>query len=277
MSQTPIFNKERRFQKWQLRSRKGIFVRFSPNHGSEVPLLLNPINVHIILQFHVVFDDSFSTSSLSNLDDPPYFLNEFELDEFLYQIPLDKESVITLDDEQLTYQERKEHERGRIRAARIRSRFQPFSAQSSATESETSQAPSSDIEPPFCPKESRISDSPKYIDAVEFSSDIPPVEKPSIESPLSPSQPRRSGHPRIGKLTSIHFQNEVFNSSLQTSGKSLQHQIITYQAALETVYDTGIFNGSDSCDYAAGNKFYDPDQPSFYEALHGEESHHYET
>ena len=77
-----------------------------------MPLVLNPRTGHISPQFHVVFDDSFSTvASLQDIDEPPSFWNEFELDEFLYQIPLDRNTTISLDDEWLTPQEREERER----------------------------------------------------------------------------------------------------------------------------------------------------------------------
>ena len=80
---------------------------FSPIDGSEVPLVFNPTTRHILPQFHVVFDDSFSTIYfLSRLDNSPSFWNEFDLDEFLYQISLNKDSGITLDYECLTPQER---------------------------------------------------------------------------------------------------------------------------------------------------------------------------
>eukprot|EP00804_Cyclotella_cryptica_P004978 CCRYP_014091-RA/>CCRYP_014091-RA protein AED:0.33 eAED:0.35 QI:0/0/0/1/0/0/4/0/696 len=42
-------------------SRQGIFIGFSPNHSSLVPLVLNPRTQHISPQFHVIFDDVFST------------------------------------------------------------------------------------------------------------------------------------------------------------------------------------------------------------------------
>ena len=50
-----------------------------------------------------------------------------------------------------------------------------------------------------------MSDSPKYIDAVEFASNLPPVEKSTIELSLSSPQLRRSGQPGIGKLTSTKY------------------------------------------------------------------------
>lgn len=80
----PYFITRKKLLKWQPRSRQGVFVGFSPKHGSEVPLIINPRTKHLFLQFHVVFDDSFSTvASLQDIDEPTSFWNEFEFDEFL--------------------------------------------------------------------------------------------------------------------------------------------------------------------------------------------------
>ena len=47
--------------KWDPRSRLGIYVGHSPYHAGSVALVLNPKTGLISPQFHVVFDDDFST------------------------------------------------------------------------------------------------------------------------------------------------------------------------------------------------------------------------
>jgi hypothetical protein len=47
--------------KWNSKVRQGIFVGFSPEHSTNVPLVFNPTTQHISPQFHVIFDDEFST------------------------------------------------------------------------------------------------------------------------------------------------------------------------------------------------------------------------
>eukprot|EP00804_Cyclotella_cryptica_P001335 CCRYP_014115-RA/>CCRYP_014115-RA protein AED:0.38 eAED:-0.10 QI:0/0/0/1/1/1/2/0/180 len=47
--------------KWESRAWQGIFVGFSPGLSSLVPLILNPRTQHISPQYHVIFDDAFST------------------------------------------------------------------------------------------------------------------------------------------------------------------------------------------------------------------------
>jgi hypothetical protein len=47
--------------KWDPCSRLGIYVGHSPSHAGSVALVLNPRTKHVSPQFHVVFDDTFST------------------------------------------------------------------------------------------------------------------------------------------------------------------------------------------------------------------------
>ncbi|MCU0715746.1 MAG: hypothetical protein MUD03_06420, partial [Pirellula sp.] len=59
--------------KFTPRSRRGIFVGFSTRHSSIVPLVLNIQTLTITPQFHVVFDDWFtsvSNTTVSDLSDP---------------------------------------------------------------------------------------------------------------------------------------------------------------------------------------------------------------
>ena len=58
----------------------GIFVGHSPDHASDVALVLNPRTGLVSPQYHVVFDDSFSTiGHLTTEDTPPnwYHLVEY--------------------------------------------------------------------------------------------------------------------------------------------------------------------------------------------------------
>jgi hypothetical protein len=47
--------------KWDTKAKQGIFVGFSPDHSTSVPLIFNPRTQHISPQYHVVFDDDFTT------------------------------------------------------------------------------------------------------------------------------------------------------------------------------------------------------------------------
>ena len=50
---------------WNTRSRQGVFVGFSRDHASNIPLILNLTSVKISPLFHVVFDNWFTTVAAS--------------------------------------------------------------------------------------------------------------------------------------------------------------------------------------------------------------------
>ena len=53
--------------KWDPRSRVGIYLGHSPTHAGSVAMVLNPKTLHVSPQYHVVFDDNFSTvASMAN-------------------------------------------------------------------------------------------------------------------------------------------------------------------------------------------------------------------
>ena len=51
---------------WEPRSRLGIYVGHSPSHAGSVALILNPTTGHVSPQYHIVFEDKFSTVPLMN-------------------------------------------------------------------------------------------------------------------------------------------------------------------------------------------------------------------
>ena len=56
----PTLQGRHKLPKWQPQSCHGIFVGFSLNYSSDVPLILNPATGPISPQRHVIFDDLFS-------------------------------------------------------------------------------------------------------------------------------------------------------------------------------------------------------------------------
>ena len=61
--------------KWEPRSRLGIYLGHSPCHAGTVALVLNPRSLHVSPQFHVAYDDTFSTVPyLASGDIPPTWL-----------------------------------------------------------------------------------------------------------------------------------------------------------------------------------------------------------
>ena len=47
--------------KWESRSRAGIYLGYSKDHTGNVAMVLNLRTRHISPQFHLIFDDTFST------------------------------------------------------------------------------------------------------------------------------------------------------------------------------------------------------------------------
>ena len=60
--------------KWDPRSRVGIYLGHSPCHAGSVALVLNPRTLHVSPQYHVVFDDQFTTVPyMKNGEVPPHW------------------------------------------------------------------------------------------------------------------------------------------------------------------------------------------------------------
>ena len=57
--------------KWEPRSRLGVYLEHSPHHSGSVALVLNPKTLYVSPQFHVIYDDNFTTISYLNSTTPP--------------------------------------------------------------------------------------------------------------------------------------------------------------------------------------------------------------
>eukprot|EP00956_Cyclotella_meneghiniana_P016664 scaffold26464_cov80-Cyclotella_meneghiniana.AAC.2 len=67
----PALQDGKSIPKWNARARMGVFVGYSHQHSSLVPLVLNPSTGYVSPQYHVIFDDKFASvaSSQSSIDD----------------------------------------------------------------------------------------------------------------------------------------------------------------------------------------------------------------
>jgi hypothetical protein len=69
---SPVFVLDKKLQdgdslsKWKARSWMGVYVGHSLAHAGNVPVIYNPQTTHITPQFHVIFDDQFSTVSTNS-------------------------------------------------------------------------------------------------------------------------------------------------------------------------------------------------------------------
>ena len=61
---------DKMLSKWEPRSRLGFYLGHSPYHTGSVALVLNPRTLHVSPQFHVVFDDYFTTVPYLSHDTP---------------------------------------------------------------------------------------------------------------------------------------------------------------------------------------------------------------
>lgn len=90
----PVFILEKRLQdgdslpKGRARCWTGVYVGHSLYHAGTVPLIYNPVTTHILPQYHVTFDDCFSTvrGSTATLSDDVY-QKLYKSTEWLYRPP----------------------------------------------------------------------------------------------------------------------------------------------------------------------------------------------
>ena len=54
--------------KWEPRARAGVYLGHSPSHAGNVALVLNLQTGHVSPQYHLVFDDDFSTVPYLDFD-----------------------------------------------------------------------------------------------------------------------------------------------------------------------------------------------------------------
>jgi hypothetical protein len=59
----PSLQQGHKIPRWKPRSRVGVYLGFSPNHASSVPLVMSTTTGLVSPQFHVVYDDLFMTTN----------------------------------------------------------------------------------------------------------------------------------------------------------------------------------------------------------------------
>ena len=125
----PTLQAGKKIPRWEPRSRHGVFVGLSMIHSSEVPLVLNLSTGSITPQYHVVFDDRFSTvESISSQETPPTHWEEICLENTMY-LPIDGTPAMPVDlnDDWLTESERNLKYRDLQRQDRVRQILHPTS------------------------------------------------------------------------------------------------------------------------------------------------------
>ena len=101
----PKLQDGKKIPRWKPRSRRGVFLGLASKYASTVPLVLNPSTLHISPQFHVVFDDLFTTVlSQAEEDHPPPEWSDLCITS-RYQSDFDHNDPVRLDDEWLSSDE----------------------------------------------------------------------------------------------------------------------------------------------------------------------------
>jgi hypothetical protein len=67
----PSLQQGHKIPRWKPLSRLGVYLGLSPDHASSIPLVLSTTTGLVSPQFHVVFDDNFSTTSCLKDNNPP--------------------------------------------------------------------------------------------------------------------------------------------------------------------------------------------------------------
>ena len=263
----PKLQQGKKLPRWQPRSRRGIFVGYSPHHSSDVPLVLNLQTGSISPQYHVVFDDTFSTViSVSESEEPPEFWTEILLDDFRYRIPLDDDVNPELNDDWLTPPELEEKNRRLVRRQKIRSTFTQSTTLPAVTDHPN---PTPTIPAPVNPPVSSPSSEPAP------SPTTAPIPVSTPDPTPAPEPLRRSARATKGTWSSSRYINEVFLTCVLAPTLSSQEQALAYHAELSTDYDHGLLNCHDPRAYAAQTLTTSSDNPSYTEATTGSHAPEY--
>ena len=139
-----------------------------------------------------------------------------------------------------------------------------------------SQATSTHTSPSKVNYDNISDDGPSQLTTSASTSSKSSTSTPPRGSKSSPNAPRRSSRSNKGQFHSLKYIDAAYLTSVLDPTLSHYQATLAYQAECETDFDTSELNISDPRAYAARSRLNDPDSPSYYEALTGEDAHHYE-
>ena len=115
----PKLQSGKKIPRWEPRSKQGVFCGLSTIHSSEVPQVLNPVTGSITTQFHVVFDNLFSTvTSIEKEEDPPSHREDLYLENTVF-IPTDNDVPLS-QEWNFSIEETEKNTRNEIREQQVR-------------------------------------------------------------------------------------------------------------------------------------------------------------
>ena len=177
--------------KWEPRSRLGLHLGWSPLHASTVPLILNMTTGSVSPQFHVVFDDWFSTVSSEDVGPGDSIDEDVWTTIFVdhrYQATFDDDDPMDLDDEWLSdieRQERYERDKARVRRNIVPTTETPIDVPIPQQQAPTITAPTSNSppvsQPPTAPPMQAPTEQPSA-----------PAPAPAAPTPMPKQQSRRT-------------------------------------------------------------------------------------
>ena len=292
--------------KFNPRSRRGLHLGWSPKHAASVPFVLNLTTGHVSPQFHVVFDDWFTTVTTESQDEEdsvesPEWANLL-LNQRM-QVHFDAADDVELDDQWLTEMERLErHEKAsaRVRAANpLPTVLDDAAPERNAPVNEMPQAPGNPTAPPAVP----VSPPPPIpSEANQQRETVPPAAPPrGGNSPVSPKQRERPQlspmklRERSKSQKTVGFYKQMMNrlacgllavsnapvlelAKLAIGSPAAHVALAGFDALTET------FDCVDYLSYKAlakpkakGKKGSDPDYPTFAQAMSGPDFQEWEA
>lgn len=274
----PTLQAGKKLPRWEPRSRRGVFLGYSPVHSSNVPLILNIKTGSISPQYHVVFDDTFSSvTSITTDSDPPSFWNDLQLLDRVHRIPLDNDANMSLEPEWLSPDEQQRLQREHVCNEQVHNRVQHQELPSTTIDYPSDAVQSSNKDPPSITEATSSSNtegSPKD----ELSPSSTPITDESSTSiiddsssslPSSPAtRPSRSNTQR----DFYHSNPEYWLLPVLDNANNYQQEQLAYQVFQSADTLTNCVECSDTRAYLASTKKKDPDIPSFFEAMQSPES-----
>ena len=213
------------------------------------PLVLNLQTGSITTQYHVVFDDSFSTvASIGKDEDPPEYWDGLCLENTIY-IPNDSntETPMHLQDDWLTSDEQAQKQRELYQQQRICTTFSPIHSITTALPPEGPSTPaeqnigilegaSAPIPPPKTPVP--LSTDSAHTKHIPDSIAINPIASSPHSSPPVPAV-RRSERTNKGQYNCTKYIDEVYLTMLdQTKHDNFYKKQLAYSAELLTCFDS---------------------------------------
>ena len=288
----PKLQDGKKIPKFNPRSRRGLHVGFSPRHAATVPSVLNLQTGFISPQFHVVFDDLFSTVSTEGNDlelDATIWENLLADDRFL-MTDFDDDDPVQLEDEWLTEAERLErHDKATARVQRnmpvpdpiLRQQSLPTTTNAEPPQPSNQREPSNHRELPIISTTNQQSQREPTSASSDQETPTPRDQRPKRErkkvEPLNITSTK--GKSYDAKTASIKRYLSMFCALVATSDvTAIATDVVGNKAAYlaYSSYDTVTSTFDDHIDYTAykaatttrfSKKGSDPDYPTYQQAM----------